>query len=40
MDPATAVPVYLTAVMVILALMSIVGGNITDEKKKKEGNNS
>jgi hypothetical protein len=33
MDAQVLVPLYLTIVMVVLALMAIVGGNNTDKKK-------
>jgi hypothetical protein len=36
MDAATLVPLYLTIVMIILAVVAIVGGSNTDKKKAGE----
>ena len=37
MDPNTAVPVYLTILMVILCAIALIGGNAIDKKNRAEG---
>jgi uncharacterized membrane protein len=39
MDPNTAVPLYLTILMIVLAAIALVGGNVIDRKKRAERNN-
>ena len=37
MDPNTAVPLYLTVLMVILCVIALAGGYAIDKKNRAEG---
>jgi hypothetical protein len=37
MDPNTAVPLYLTILMIILAVVALAGGNAVDKKNRAAG---